>query len=231
MAVLMDIRNLLRRKKDHASLNGEVTRSESDRSSLATVEPKVNVSTPAPKGRSLSELQRGHEEVMGLVRKIGDHLDDQSQRHRTLDEVMGQVPAALEVLPDINRQNARLLELLVDYLDQGKQRDRSLSDTLERVSDSSRQQSEVMGLVQQHLDAHNHSTRQVAETLGEFRQTMTDLGESNSRAVEVLDRMGRSAEARDARMEMVLRRTQTWMIVVAACCGLAAITALVVGLL
>jgi chromosome segregation ATPase len=245
MALLQvpDIRKLLRRRKGRSPITEVVTQADGLKRSgfetgasedgaarpIATVEPKMAVS--ASKSRSAAELQRSYDQVMTLVRRIGDHLDAQAERQERLDVVVEKLPAAMDALPEITRQNQRMIDLLAGYLERADDREQTLQGALERLGGSARQQSEMLGLLHQQMQASGETSRIMADTLGDFRTTLGDLGESNRRAVDVLADMAAAADRRESKLEMILGRTQKWMIAALVCCGAAAVTALLIAVL
>lgn len=165
---------------------------------------------PPSRQRSLAQLQQGYDEVMGLVRKVNDHLDAQTQRTEQMLEMVEKLPAALEAIPEINRQNARLIELVSEHLREGKRRDNELNQSLEKLSSSSTQQTEVLGLLQQQFDASTQSSQQMTETLGSFSKCLSDLAATNNRSTDILSKIVQENEQREVRMAEMARRSDRW---------------------
>src|SRR5690606_28088060 len=86
----------------------------------AAVEVEPKPVTPAPAGTSdrlaarreveqeNAITQRGYEQMLGLIERIGRHLDQQSERSERMVNLLERLPAALESLPEI-RQNSKTL--------------------------------------------------------------------------------------------------------------------------
>ena len=171
------------------------------------------------------------EEVMGLVRKIGDHLDHQTTRTERLLGLMDRMPQALDALPEINRQNARLLDALHDHFQQASGRETSLNTTLSQITKASGHQTEVLGLVQQQLDANDRHTQQLTDTLGAMNKALTNLADSNTNTVDVVARLTESSTRRETDLAAMLGRSQRWMLAAVLLCSVGAIAAVAAAVL
>lgn len=181
--------------------------------------------------RTRSATERAQEEVLALVRRIGDHLDGQTTRTERLLEVMDRLPQALDALPEINRQNARLLESLHEHFGQAKRREEAMNSVLGSLTETSVRQTDVLGLVQQHLDANSQSAATLSASLDTLHRGLSDLAESNSRSTLVLERISNAAAEREMDLSRTLGRTQRWMIVAVAFCGAASVMAIIVAVM
>ncbi|MEM7227506.1 MAG: hypothetical protein AAF432_01690 [Planctomycetota bacterium] len=191
---------------------------------VATIETKPS------RRASMAELQRGYDEVLGVVRRIGDHLDEQSERSERIVALLDRLPQAVDVMPEISRQNIRLLESLTEYLDQAKRREESINSTLARLNDSSDHQAEIVSLVQQQLDAGTDNTRQMTSALTSFRQSLSELSASTKHSSDVLATVSRSSEDRETRLVTMMARTERWLVAAMACSVTAAVAAVGVAM-
>ncbi len=190
------------------------------RGALATIEPK-----PPTRRPTLAEVQRSYDEVMDLVRRIGEHIDTQAQRTDTLIGLLNDLPRAIQALPEINRNNARMIECLTDFQNQAKRRDEALSATLGTVGQSSQRQTEVLGLIQQQLDSSSASAAQTGDTLDQVRQTLRDLSSSNVQTSRVLSQIADEGRMRENKLESLVESTRTWIIIALAACVIASLGA------
>lgn len=234
MPLLRDLRTLLRRRRQvvvDLSENGPHRRESGEDDVPGADDGPATSLQRSSRTRSVGDMQRSYDEVMGLVRKIGDHLDTQADRTQRLIDLMDRMPQALDALPEINRQNARLFEVLTDHLEHAKHRETALNTAIDRITVSSSEQTQVLGLIQQQLDANNMAANQMAENLGGFSQALGNLADLNSKSISVLQTLTRSSEEREARLAELLGRSQRWMIIVLCGCGLASVAAVVVAVL
>jgi hypothetical protein len=225
MPLLADVRTLFRRRsrRDGVDRNGAGTErldgAAGDRRSteLHRIEPKAAAA-------------RTPEEIVLMVRRIGDHLEGQTQRTERLLELMDRLPPAIDALPEINRQNARFVETLHEHFGQAKRREEALNATLSTITEASGRQTEVLGLVQQHLDTSSQTSAQLSGTLETLRETLGDFADANGRTVSVLSSFMENAAKRETELIGTITGTQRWMIGAAVFCGLASVTAIVVAL-
>lgn len=196
--------------------NGAVSDASNDRHDSARI-------------RALAPTAQNLDEVMSLVRNISTHLEGQTERTDRLIECMSRLPAALEALPEINRQNARLLEIVGDYLGHARRRDEALNGTLSGINESSMRHTEVLGLLQQQLDASGRSTDALTDQLGDFREALTGLAGSNARTTSVLTDLAQSNEMRELELTRMLARTQKWLLAAMVCCAAMSAAAITVA--
>lgn len=171
------------------------------------------------------------EELMSLVRKMGEHMDNQADRTDRVIEVMDRLPKSLEVLPEINRQNACLIEALHDHLTQARERDSALHEALTTLTKSAGRQAEVLGLIQQQLDANHEAGRERAVAMARLNDSMNVLATSNTRTGDMFAEMAQASEARQGELTAMLGRTQKWVIGTMICCAAASMTALAVAMI
>jgi hypothetical protein len=179
--------------------------------------------------RTLAPTAQNLDEVMSLVRNISTHLEGQTERTDRLIDCMSRLPAALEALPEINRQNARLLEIVGDYLGHARRRDDALNGTLSGINEASMRHTEVLGLLQQQLDASGRSTDALTDQLGDFREALSALAGSNARTTTVLSDMAQSNEHREFELTRMLARTQKWLLAAMICCAAMSAAAITVA--
>jgi hypothetical protein len=176
--------------------------------------------------RSLAELQRGYEEVMQVVRRVSDHLDSQSERTARITEVLERLPDVIDALPELNRHNTRLLDLLGDHLERTKTRDGAINAALARLTDNCGQQTEVLGLIQQQLDGNRQSSLRMADALGDFRTALADMNATGNRSVATLAQLAQSSGEREARLLLHLGVMRRWLVTAVVCLLLTLLAAL-----
>lgn len=179
---------------------------------------------------SLAEVQQSYHEVMSMVRKVSDHLDEQAKRTDRLVGLMDRLPDALQAVPEIQQQNNRLLELFSQHLEHARDRDETLNSTLTRLSEGSASQNEVLSMLQKQIEAGNETSGRLAEHLGGFQSAIHQLAESNTQSAEVLRSMARNSEQRENTLVTMINKTQKWMIVGMSICGVASLAAVIVAL-
>ena len=228
MPLLHDLRSMFGRRKgparDLPRPGFGVTRAgdgpegkSGDRTDLDLVEPKT--------------AGRGQDDVMSLVERIGGHLDGQTERTTRLLTLMERLPQALDALPEINRQNARLVESLHEHLVQSKRREETLNTLLDTITGTSSRQTDVLGLVQHHLDTSSQATESLSGTLESLNTALAQISESSAGSARILKTVTETAERRESELFTTINRTQLWMIGAVCFCGAISIVAVVMAVL
>ena len=168
---------------------------------------------------------------MSLVERIGGHLDGQTERTTRLLTLMERLPQALDALPEINRQNARLVESLHEHLVQSKRREETLNTLLDTITGTSSRQTDVLGLVQHHLDANSQATESLSGTLDSLGTALGEISESSAGSARILKAMTETADRRESQLFTTINRTQLWMIGAVCFCAAISIVAVVVAVL
>lgn len=235
MPILKDLRGLFSRKKPvELDLSATQASALADRSRWGDDAP-TGLIDEAPldrrngKAKLPPELPQRLDEVMGLVRQIGSHLEEQNKQTDQLLEHLERLPRALDALPEINRQNARLIEIVSEHLDHARRREGALNDTLAGLSESATRQTEVLGLLQQQLDANNHASEALGQHLGGFREALGDLASTNERTAKMLNHLSTTSERRENELTAMLAKTQNWVIAAMIGCAATSATAIVVA--
>lgn len=182
---------------------------------------------------SINDPTRSKEDegVMTLLRGMGELVDRQNQRTERLLALLEQLPSTLQSVPDYTRQNARLLEVLSNHLDHADVREEALQGALDRLTQGTTQQVDVLGLLQQQLDHNGQAAAHILEALASMPSTLSGLAESSQRSCDLLSDISRSAEVRETQFIRSLTRIQFWMIAALIFCGGCAAAALVVAVL
>ena len=184
MPLLADVRTMFRRRsrRNVVDIDSSETEAFGDDTGDRRGAPSFTASSPRTGPRGPHRCARPTR-VMLMVRRIGDHLEGQTQRTERLLELMDRLPPAIDALPEINRQNARFVETLHEHFGQAKRREEALNETLSTLTEASGRQTDVLGLVQQHLDTSGQMAAQLSGTLDTLRETLGDMADANARTV------------------------------------------------
>jgi DNA-binding ferritin-like protein len=161
----------------------------------------VSISTapPAPKskGEMIAELQKNYAEVMELIRKVSNHLDEQAGRSERLMEIAERIPEALDALPELRSQNERIIVALRDAAEEARSRDEQSAQTLDRLGDR--------------LEESRESDRVLVGTMAEFRGTLREMADTNERTGATLSDMNQRNAAREQELHNILLLTRRWI--------------------
>lgn len=237
MPILKDLRGLFTRRRPvemdisgtQASALADTGRWSDDDTPSIINEAQAPIERRNGKAKPAAELPQRIDEVMGLVRQIGSHLEAQNKQNDQLLEHLERLPRALDALPEINRQNARLIEIVSEHLDHARRREGALNDTLAGLSETATRQTEVLGLLQQQLDANSHASESLSEHLGGFRDALGDLASTNERTAKMLNHLSVTNERRENELTTMLASTQKWVIAAMIGCAATSATAIIVA--
>ncbi|MEM9064374.1 MAG: hypothetical protein AAGB51_02670 [Planctomycetota bacterium] len=178
-----------------------------------------------PKNRQelLTELQKNYTEVVSLVRKVDQHLDEQERRSERLMEIAERMPSALEQLPAIREQNEKLtaaVERLADIS----------AGSATRAEAAEKAQVEALGQVQTLLEQSSRAEREVAESVRSFQDTVGGMSQATETVGRVLSHIQERDAERERQLGEVLDRGARTMSVVTGLCGLGILVAITVAL-
>lgn len=197
-------------------------------------EERAEALTPAPKNKQelLNELRKNYAEVVALVRKVDQHLDQQSERSVRMLQLAERLPEAIERLDAMSFEQgattAAVNELAVAVREGQGAIDRAVREGHERLAvllDAQRQVSErqvkVLGMIETRFDAAEAVQRELGQTLHGFGQAMSGLSANSDRLGSALGAIETRGREQDERIEKLTRRTQamTGALVVACCVG------------
>ncbi|MFZ9689447.1 MAG: hypothetical protein ACO3DS_06375, partial [Phycisphaerales bacterium] len=101
-----------------------------------------------------------------VMQQFESQLATQADVNRRLGELVRQLDGTLAALPEMARQQVRMVDTLVDQAARAKDRDAALTRGLKELGEGADRQTQVLGLVQQQLDLHYETSRRVAGILG-----------------------------------------------------------------
>lgn len=170
--------------------------------------PVISTS-PAPiPPRPATEFRASPSDAIDVVQAVREHLHQQAHRSERLLETLQGLPQAIQTLPETNRNQSRMLEVLQLHLDQQGKQASKLHDVLATLAHANETSTQMMGLMQQHVESnreHNERFIQSFASMGEILQrigdsshaslqTLRDLSnQSDRRLQELVDRSNRHA--------------------------------------
>ncbi len=159
--------------------------------------PATLAPAPKSKGEMLAELQKNYSEVMELIRKVSNHLDEQNDRSIRLMEIAERIPEALDTLPELRTQNAEILVALKNAADDTRARDERAAESLDLLVDR--------------LEEGRESDRVLVGTMAEFRGTLREMADTNEKTGTTLSDMNQRNMAREQELHSILQLTRRWI--------------------
>jgi len=185
---------------------------------------------PAPAERSIQVHQAEPIKPAEVMQQFETQLASQADVNRRLGELIRQLDGTLSALPEMARQQARMVDTLIDQAQRAKDRDAALTRGLKELGEGSDRQTQVLGLVQQQLDLHSETSSRVAEILGEARTALGAFSATSERHARSIESLAEATRRRTIQSDRLERRLQLWLVVTTALSTTALVYALVVAL-
>lgn len=145
-------------------------------------EPLPETKPPRSKQELIAELQRNYQEVLGIVRKVDMHLDEQGQRSGRMAEIAERFPAAAGDLAHLRARQDSVHETLEAVSRSLHERDETLAASQLVTND---RLEEIRGLMAE----SSESERQLIGSLVEFRDMMGGMRAATERLAEAVGRI------------------------------------------
>jgi hypothetical protein len=165
-----------------------------------------------------------------VMQQFESQLATQADVNRRLGELVRQLDGTLAALPEMARQQVRMVDTLVDQAARAKDRDAALTRGLKELGEGADRQTQVLGLVQQQLDLHYETSRRVADILGEARTALGAFAATSERHARSIESLADATRRRTIQSDRLERRLQLWLVVTTALSTTALVYALVVAL-
>ncbi len=168
----------------------------------------------------VEEVQQSYKEIVGLVKRVNEHLDRADKRAEEIDRVALRVAEATEKLPEaIAEATGRYHEAQIA----------ALQEIAERQTDGAQRVETTVAQLGVQMEVASQSHEQLVTTMADFRETMGDVSESNARTAVALDASIEQKREADDRLARMIVQNQRWMIGIVAGIMVFAATSLVVA--
>ena len=167
----------------------------------------------AKRDQAIADLKAGYDEVVDLMKTVRTHLNDQSERSQHLLELLRHMPEALQSLPETNRNQSRLLEVIQNHLDQQSRHATRFNDSLTTLTRVTEQQTQILGVIQQHMDASSQTDDKLLRSFTAMNQTLENLNDSTRLSANNMRELNERAAADDRRMQQMMEKTGRQMTV------------------
>ncbi|MEO1511426.1 MAG: DUF2163 domain-containing protein, partial [Planctomycetota bacterium] len=179
----------------------------------------------------IGEVRRGKSafeaEVLGLVRKVDGHLDEQTRRSERLLEVAESASRNAELLPQISAQNERMADAITDLaaaVREGREQAAAATDRLgERLGKTAIQQLESLqhqtSALQQMQSAvvkAGEAEAKMAGSIDAFGHTLGGMTKATEDLGMTISAMRETDAERERELAELVSRSQRWLIGIAA---------------
>lgn len=189
--------------------------------------------TPRNRQELVNELRKNYTEVLGLVRKVDGHLDEQSIRSQRLLDLAESSARHLESLPEIAEQNRRVADALNDLIELTRDaRTRSelaterLTKTAVQQLESAQRQTAALQSMQASLHRSGEAEDRMAASISEFNTTLSDMSASTRDLGDTIASMRETDAEREAELARLVASSQRWLVAAVIACGVLLVGAL-----
>ena len=161
-----------------------------------------------------------------LLVEFRDQLSTQAESQRQLTTLLTSLSTTLDALPQLARQQAQVLETLLEHSARSRHRDQTFERGLTQLTEGSHQTTQVLGLVQQQLDLNHEVSLRVADSLRETAGALSTFAATSDRQSRAIENLALSTQRRVAQSDRLEKAMQFWLVVVAVICTLALLYAI-----
>jgi hypothetical protein len=214
-----------------------LTDSASDPAPDAAPAPDERTPILAPRSKQelVKELQKNYSEVLGLVRKVDDHLDTQTHRSERLLELAERSARNMDALPELVEQNRRVADALNDLIEltrDARTRNDAAVDRLNKTAiqqlESGQRQTAALQTMQSAIHRSGEAGQEMARSIEGFGETMTEMSGSTRQLGDTISQLRETDAEREAELARLVSSGQKWLVAAVVVCALMAV--IVVGL-
>ena len=174
-----------------AMSTGSVSTEAGEPNAILEIKPDDRPEVQAMRREIVEELRRNYGEVLGLVRKLDEHLDRQESRGHELMAMAERSERALEALPRIAEHTGEVSETSKAFAEAVGEHQLAMNDSVERQA----------GAIESHTLALSEFGRSVRESLGGMSDSTRELGDA-------ILRMRETDRQRERELTDLVERTQ-----------------------
>lgn len=177
---------------------------------------------------AVSHLQSGYDEMIKLMQTVQIHMEGQSERSERLLTLMDKMPDALASMPELNRNQIRIMEALQDHFQQEGRRSQDLNKTVHTLAQMTEQHGHLMGAMQQQLDANHEVDQQMVGSFSALNRTLNRLHDSSQASTEMWKQISEFTNGAENRMNDLLQRNHKFTLSLMS--GMAAVMVVSLGI-
>ncbi len=185
-----------------------------------------------PFSRPAKERNDNVTALTDLLISMRETIERQGQRHEELMTYLSHLPKAMEMVPELSRQQAETLAVVKQHLENQGPQSRQMSGILEKVGQAAVDQRRILDSVRQRLDMLSEHDQQVATHFNNFANALKTSSDTTQLAGDLIKSIEARIRERDEADERRIRsrdRTHTIMLVASMILSAAALIAATVG--
>ena len=216
--------------EDDLTVNGAQT----NRPGLAASEPADDLPPIRNKQELLSELRRNYSEVVGLVRKVDNHLDQQSHRSSRMLQLAEDANTKMDALPRLADSTDRIADSVAQLTELIRDNGARSDETAQRISQTAtnqleclQQQTAALSQMQATIHRSSEADAELAERIKGFNTSMDSMARSTDDLGTAIKTMRETDAERERELSELLVRSQKWLVVGVGVFGMLALGTLV----
>jgi len=196
--------------------------------------PALN--TRKGKAEMLNQLRKNYDEVLGIVRKVDQHLDDQARRSERMLEIAERTATHLEKLEHLGPMSERTAQMadamteLVKVTQNGNDQAASTGADLMKAAseqlEAQRAQTSTLREVKDSVDRVGEADRDMADSIKGFTDTIGGVKTATNELGVAITSMRENDAERERELAQIVAKSQRWLIVTVVVVGVVAVGAL-----
>jgi len=192
--------------------------------------PTVIEAKPVASTIVMTEVDARYDAVPAMHALVG-HLEQQHLQVQQIIQSLHSFQPLADSLPELNRHNARMLDVVSGQLAKTTSQEAVLRSTLERLTATSDQMGELVSALRKHEDSSSQWVGRMEQSQESMRRAVSDLADSGRRTVDILSDLSGLAENRAAHLVGLFSRMERWLIFSLCLTGAVSVAALVIAVM
>ena len=182
--------------------------------------PTQEVIDPAP-AQTLPLVREMNGQTNDLPAELRAQVAEHARSQQELQAMLATLSSTMQAMPQLAKQQAQVLETLMDQSVRARQRDQTIERNLTELVDGADRQTQTLGLVQQQLDLNHEVSLRVADSLKEVSGAISTFASSSERQSRAVENLVLATQRRVAQSDRLERSLQFWLAAVALICTVA----------
>jgi len=184
--------------------------------------PRQEVIDPAPvQSMPVIRHAESNGQAIDLPAELRAQVAEHSRSQQQLQAMLSTLSNTMQAMPQLAKQQAQVLETLLDQSARARQRDQTIERHLMQLTEGTDRQTQTLGLMQQQLDLNHEVSLRVADSLKEVSGAIGTFATSSERQSRALESLVQATQRRVAQSDRLERSLQFWLAAVALICTVA----------
>ena len=174
------------------------------------LEPRVTFLRPwARRDAAINNLQEGFGTLTDLMMTIRDNLDRQAGRQDELLRYLSHLPDALRSIPESGKVSGEMLKAIHQQLEQQNVQQEKLGEILDKMNQSDGQQRATLGDIREGVETLHQTDEAISSHLNSLGHALQGVSKNSATGAQVLEQMRDRIDSRDGQLERILHKQNT----------------------